>query len=445
MKQEEIKITYAKEKKRGAVLKVIGVGGGGGNAINRMIEEGLQGVEFVAVNTDIQDLANIKPPGMGLQIGEKITKGLGVGSNAEMGMQAALENTESIIEMLEGANMVFITAGMGGGTGTGASQVIANHSSSMGILTVAVVTKPFDFEGNTRVQVAEDGIKALKECVDAVIVIPNQKLFELEDADISYKDAYKKVDEILLKAVRGISDIINNPGYQNVDFADVKAVMTERGMTLMGTGEASGDGRAEEATRKALTSPLLDDVSIHGATGILYNITSSSNLSLKEIGRVAEIIKANASPDAKIKFGIVDSESMGEMLRVTVIATGFKEGGKRPSTRPMARAVLNINTPTPNYAGSRSESFSVREKTSPNLFESSQPQPQQPAHRQPTPSPEEENHGYFLGSPIEAKPATNITGYVNEATIPSMLQDPESVDDLLDVPSFQRPKITERR
>ena len=323
---EDIKINYAREKKRGAVLKVVGVGGGGGNAINRMIEEGLQGVEFVAVNTDIQDLSDIKEPGMTLQIGEKITKGLGVGSNAEMGMQAALENTESIIEMLEGANMAFITAGMGGGTGTGASQVIANHSSSMGILTVAIVTKPFEFEGASRMKVAEDGIKALKESVDAIIVIPNQKLFELEDADISYKEAYKKVDEILLKAVRGISDIINNPGYQNVDFADVKAVMQEKGVTLMGTGEARGDNRAEEAARKALTSPLLDNISINGATGILYNITAASSLSLKEIGRVAEIVKSNASSDAKIKFGIVDDETMADVLRVTVIATGLKEG-----------------------------------------------------------------------------------------------------------------------
>lgn len=188
--KEDISITYAKEQKKGAVLKVIGVGGGGGNAINRMIEEGLKGVEFVAVNTDIQDLSNIKEPAFTLQIGEKITKGLGVGSNAELGMQAALENTDAIIEMLEGANMVFITAGMGGGTGTGASQVIANHSSSMGILTVAVVTKPFEFEGNHRMKVAEGGIKSLMDSVDAMLVIPNQKLFEIEDANISYKDTF---------------------------------------------------------------------------------------------------------------------------------------------------------------------------------------------------------------------------------------------------------------
>lgn len=448
MKQDDIKITYAKEVKRGAVLKVIGVGGGGGNAINRMIDEGLQGVEFVSVNTDIQDLASIKPPANVMQIGEKITRGLGVGSNAEMGMQAALENTDAIIEMLEGANMVFITAGMGGGTGTGASQVIANHSSSMGILTVAVVTKPFEFEGSVRMQVAEEGIKSLKDSVDAIIVIPNQKLFELEEADITYKDAYKKVDEILLKAVRGISDIINSPGYQNVDFADVKAVMTERGVTLMGTGEARGENRAEEAARKALTSPLLDDVSIHGATGVLYNITAASNLSLREIGKIAEIIKMNASPDARIKFGIVDDESLGDTVRVTVIATGFKEGDKRLSARPMARSVLNLNTPTPNRV-------SLSPTTGPfNLKE--------PSFREPTPDlqpslwenaggktnalkqalSEENNRGYYIGEPKQrGAQVADLSEYVNEATLPSMLHDAESVDDMLDVPAFQRAKI----
>lgn len=417
--KQDIKITYAKERKRGAVLKVIGVGGGGGNAINRMIEEGLQGVEFIAINTDLQDLSNIKEPAMTLQIGEKITRGLGVGSNAEMGMQAALENTEAIIEILEGAHMVFITAGMGGGTGTGASQVIANHSSSMGILTVAIVTKPFEFEGNSRRTVAEEGTKVLKESVDAIITIPNQKLFELEDADISYKDAYKKVDEILLKAVRGISDIINYPGYQNVDFADVKAVMSEKGVTLMGTGETKGENRAEEATRKALTSPLLDNFSIHGATGILYNITAASSLSLKEIGIIAEVIKSNASKDARIKFGIVDDESMGDVLRVTVIATGLKENGKKVGTHPMARAVARINTPTPSPLVQNNEPVIV------NIDDNS--------------------NGYFLGTPVSKSKATNITGYVNETSIPSMMHDPEIVDDLLDVPSFQRPKITARK
>lgn len=428
---DEIKITYAQEKqKKGAVLKVIGVGGGGGNAINRMIEEKLQGVEFIAVNTDVQDLANIKSPGLTLQIGEKITKGLGVGSNADMGMQAALENTDAIIEMLEGAHMVFITAGMGGGTGTGASQVIANHAASMGILTVAIITKPFEFEGANRMKVAEAGIKALKESVDAIITIPNQKLFELEDADMSFKDAYKKVDEILLRAVRGISDIISTPGYQNVDFADVKAVMHEKGVTLMGTGEARGENRAEEAARKTLTSPLLDNVSIHGATGVLYNITASSSLTLKEMGRIAEIINSNASPDARIKFGIVDDESMGDLLRVTVIATGFKETNEKKVT---PRSLHKLFTPVTPLT------------------------PIPPIPSIPTPPPalveetkdfgdfDDSSRGFYLGPKTNKSKPTNITEYVNESSIPNMLHDPENVDDLLDVPSFQRYKSTERR
>ncbi len=419
---EDIKITYAKEKRRGAVLKVIGVGGGGGNAINRMIEEGLKGVEFIAINTDMQDLSNIKDPALTMQIGDKITKGLGVGSNAELGMQAALENTEAIIEALEGAHMVFITAGMGGGTGTGASQVIANHASSMGILTVAIVTKPFEFEGSTRMQVAVEGIRNLTESVDAIIVIPNQKLFELEEVDISYKDAYKKVDEILLKAVKGISDIINFPGYQNVDFADVKATMSEKGKTLMGTGEARGENRAEEATRRALTSPLLDNVSIDGATGVLYNITASSNLTLKEIGIIAEIIKTHASADARIKFGVVDDESMGEVIRVTVIATGFqKNEAAQFGQRPRTPSGLLTQTPrTLNFpkAPTRTEDIDIRSHETGYVFK-----------RKATPANLSDMDGEYL----------------NESRMPHMLNDPESVDDILDVPSFQRPRITEKK
>lgn len=406
--KKDVKITYARTNKKKAVLKVIGVGGGGGNAVNRMIEEGLKGVEFIAVNTDCQDLSFIKDPACTLQIGDKLTKGLGTGSNSEIGMQAALENTDAIIELLEGANMVFVTAGMGGGTGTGASQVIANHASSMGILTVAVVTKPFDFEGSERMRVAEEGIKGLSGCVDAIIVIPNQRLFELENSEISYKDAYKQVDKILLKAVRGISDIINNPGYQNVDFADVKSTMSEKGMTLMGTGEAKGDNRAEEATRKALTSPLLDNLTINGATGILYNITASTTLTLKEIGIIAEIIKANASPNAKIKFGIVDDERMKEILRVTVIATGVKnsEDGFRAAAKPPK---------TPSVV---------------------MPEPVQP------PPPQEEQE-YFMKKKKNAVSPMDLQGYYNEVSSPQMKSNPETEDDILDVPSFQRQKITE--
>ncbi|HDP95262.1 MAG TPA: cell division protein FtsZ [Candidatus Aminicenantes bacterium] len=417
---DQVRITYAKEKaKKGAVLKVVGVGGAGGNAVNRMIAEGLQGVEFVAINTDIQDLSNIKSPAQTLQIGEKITRGLGTGSNAEVGMQAALESTEAIIDLLEGANMVFITAGMGGGTGTGASQVVANHASSMGVLTVAVVTRPFEFEGQSRSEVAEMGIQGLMSSVDAIIVIPNQRLFELEDADVSYKDAYKQVDEILLKAVQGISDIINSPGYQNVDFADVRAAMSEKGMTLMGTGEAKGENRAEEATRKALTSPLLDNVSIDGATGILYNITAASNLTLKEIGLISEIIKGNSAPTAKVKFGIVDDEGMGDVLRVTVIATGFNDESKRNYLRFKAK-------PTPPPA---------RPRTPIQV-----PRPE-PAIEDEAREPE---RYVFRKRESSVNLAENIE-YINDSSLPSMAPNPEDFEDILDVPVFQRPKVTERK
>ena len=250
--------------------------------------------------------------------------------------------------------MVFITAGMGGGTGTGASHVIANHASTMGILTVAVVSKPFHFEKEKRMRVAEDGIRKLKENVDAIIVIPNQKLLELGDANITYKNAYKKADEVLLQAVRGISDIINSTGAQNVDFADVKATMVGKGITLMGTGEAKGENRAEEATKRALNSPLLDNLSINGATGILYNITASSTLTLAEIEKISDLITRNADADATIKFGVIEDENAGDTLRVTVIATGFKEGRQRsPGARqdadppPIVPIEPSYRQPTP--------------------------------------------------------------------------------------------------
>jgi cell division protein FtsZ len=426
--KQDIKITYAEDKRKGAVLKVIGVGGAGGNAINRMIEEGLKGVEFVAVNTDIQDLSNVKQPALTLQVGEKLTKGLGAGSDAEIGMQAALESTEQIINILEGSNMVFITAGMGGGTGTGASQVIANHSSSMGILTVAVVTKPFDFEGDIRMNVAANGITNLTESVDAVIVIPNQKLFELEDADIPYKEAYRKVDEILLRAVKGISDIINNAGYQNVDFADVRAAMCEKGLTLMGTGEAKGENRSEEAARRALTSPLLDNVSINGATGLLYNITASSSLTIKEIGVISDIIKSNCSPKAKIKFGIVDDENLKDALRVTVIATGFKQTSKKFTTKFDTKYQPHVNT---LFESDYSSNYLSKNKDT--------------AQKSSYSKPKTENQ-YLFKHKEDSVDLTNIEGdYLNESNLPSMAPNPEDFDDILDVPSFQRPKITEKK
>jgi cell division protein FtsZ len=378
---DDIKILYGREKKQGAVLKVIGVGGAGGNAVNRMIEEDLKGVEFIAVNTDMQVLSTIQSPALKLQIGDKITKGLGAGSNPDIGEQAALDDTGPIIEVLEGAHMVFITAGMGGGTGTGASHVIANHASSMGILTVAVVSKPFNFEKEKRMRVAEDGIRKLRENVDAIIIIPNQKLLELGDANITYKNAYKKADEVLLQAVRGISDIINSTGAQNVDFADVKATMVGKGITLMGTGEAKGENRADEATKRAMNSPLLDNLSINGATGILYNITASSTLTLAEIEKISDLITRNADADATIKFGVIVDEDAGDTLRVTVIATGFKEAKNDSQGRS--------KTPSANFV------------------------PSEPSYRQPTPAQP------FL---IQSRPSSSVdvSKYVNDSSMPNM-------------------------
>ncbi|MBN2400062.1 MAG: cell division protein FtsZ [Candidatus Aminicenantes bacterium] len=396
---DDIKILYGREKKRGAVLKVIGVGGAGGNAINRMIEEDLKGVEFIAVNTDMQVLSTIQTPALKLQIGDKITKGLGAGSNPDIGEQAALDDTGPIIEVLEGAHMVFITAGMGGGTGTGASHVIANHASTMGILTVAVVSKPFHFEKEKRMRVAEEGIRKLRENVDAIIIIPNQKLLELGDADITYKNAYKKADEVLLQAVRGISDIINSTGAQNVDFADVKATMVGRGITLMGTGEAKGENRAEEATKRAMNSPLLDNLSINGATGILYNITASATLTLAEIEKISDLITRNADADATIKFGVIVDENIGDILRVTVIATGFKEVKNESQGRS--------KTPSAAFV------------------------PSEPSYRQPTPAQP------FL---IQNRPSSSVdvSRYVNDSSMPNMTHGPENFDDPLDIPTFQR-------
>jgi len=407
---EEIKIKFANNvKKKGAILKVVGVGGAGGNAINRMIEDGLKGVEFIAVNTDIQDLNSIKQPSKILQIGERTTQGLGAGSNSETGFQAALEDSTSISELIKGANMIFIASGMGGGTGTGASQVVADIATRLGILTVAVVTKPFEFEGSSRMEIAEEGIRKLTELVDAIIVIPNQKLFEINGGELPLKEAYRKADDVLIQAVRGISDIINNPGYQNVDFADVKATMSSRGMTLMGTGEAKGENRAQMAANMALTSPLLDNISISGAKGILYNITASSDFSLKEMGIISEIIKQNAAPDAKIKFGVVYDDKMEDLLRVTVIATGFNE-------RASHRMHSNINSVT-------------RRQNTPNKpIEKTQETFLTPTTK--------ENDNYFIDSDVRG--ITDPKLYVNETNTPNLGHNPDDYEDPLDIPAFLR-------
>ncbi|NLB11969.1 cell division protein FtsZ [Candidatus Dojkabacteria bacterium] len=306
-------------------IKVVGVGGGGCNAINTMITDyDINGVEFMAFNTDAQALKISQAP-VTLQLGEELTQGLGVGGNFELGAQAAEESIDQIQEYLEGANMVFITAGMGGGTGTGAAPIVAGVARNMGALTVAVVTKPFDFEGNKRKEVAEEGINALRDKVDTLIIVPNQRLLEIvdESEQLSFIDAMKKVDSVLAEAVNSISNLISETGYINADFNDAKSVMENAGTALMGIGRASGENRAEEAARLATTSPLLD-MSIEGATGVLYNVVGS-DLTLPEISLVSELIKEAVDPSANIKFGAQIDPEAGDEISITIVATGFDE------------------------------------------------------------------------------------------------------------------------
>ncbi|MEN3185850.1 MAG: cell division protein FtsZ [Atribacterota bacterium] len=304
-------------------IKVIGVGGGGGNAVNRMIKAGLKGVTFVAINTDTQvlkkSLAEVK-----LQIGTKLTRGLGAGANPEIGRRAAEEDKDKLFKLLEGVDMTFITAGMGGGTGTGGAPVVASVAKELGVLTIGVVTKPFSFEGKKRMRQAEEGIVLLQKSVDALIVIPNDRLLKIIDASTSVVEAFQMVDDVLLQGIRSISDLINVPGIINLDFADVKAIMENAGTSLMGIGRASGEGRAKEAAQMAVRSPLLE-TPFEGAKGILFNITGGPNLGLWEVNRVAEIISQTASQEANIIFGAVIDEKMKEEIEVTVIATGFNE------------------------------------------------------------------------------------------------------------------------
>ncbi len=312
-----------------AVIKVIGVGGGGGNAVNHMSKNNIEGVEFICANTDAQALKNIGARTI-LQLGTGVTKGLGAGANPDVGRQAAMEDRERIAEVLQGCDMVFITTGMGGGTGTGAAPVIAQVAKEMGILTVAVVTRPFPFEGRKRMQIAEEGIRALAESVDSLITIPNEKLLTILGKDASLLSAFAKADDVLAGAVRGISDIIKRPGMINVDFADVKTVMSEMGMAMMGTGCASGPNRAREATEAAIRNPLLEDVNLQGARGILVNITAGPDLSLGEYSDVGNIIEQFASEHATVKVGTVIDPDMRDELHVTVVATGLGAKIEKP-------------------------------------------------------------------------------------------------------------------
>ena len=314
-----------------AVIKVIGVGGGGGNAVSHMLSANLEGVDFICANTDVQAL-NKSGVDTLLPIGSNLTKGLGAGANPQVGQQAAMEDRDRIKEHLQGADMVFITAGMGGGTGTGAAPIVAEIAKELGILTVAVVTKPFSFEGNKRMQTAEAGIKALRESVDSLITIPNDKLAAVLGANMSLLDAFKSANDVLLNAVQGISELITKPGLINVDFADVRTVMSEMGIAMMGSGSASGDKRAREAAETALQSPLLEDINLAGAKGVLVNITAGMDMSIGEFDEVGTTVREYADDDATVVVGTVIDPEMHDELRVTVVATGI--GGSSSASRP---------------------------------------------------------------------------------------------------------------
>ena len=327
--KSDIRISFNEESKNDAKIKVIGVGGGGGNAVNRMIDAGVEGIEFIVANTDLQALRMSHAP-VKLQLGVKLTNGLGAGANPEVGRKAALEDSDKIIEALEGADMVFVTTGLGGGTGTGAAPIIASLASEMGALTVAVVTKPFSFEGKRRMQQAERGISELMESVDTTIVIPNEKLLAVAE-DAGFFESFRIADDILRQGVQGISDIITIPGIINRDFADVKTIMSGMGYAVMGTASAGGAKRTIEAAQKAIASPLLEAGAIDGARGILINITGSSSLKLAEVQQACSIIQSAAHEDANIIFGAVMDDKMKDGVKITVIATGFREvpTGKR--------------------------------------------------------------------------------------------------------------------
>src|SRR5215813_2375053 len=322
-----IRLSFSEELQP-AKIKVIGVGGGGCNAVNRMIRAKLEGVEFIAANTDLQALKLSQAP-IKLQLGAKLTKGLGAGANPEVGRKAALEDTDKIIEALEGSDMIFITSGLGGGTGSGAAPVVASLASELGALTVAVVTKPFAFEGKRRMMQAEQALQDLIGAVDTVIVIPNERLMETVERGTSFFDAFRIADDILRQAVQGISDIITVPGIINRDFADVKAIMSGQGYAVMGTAVATGSNRAIDAANRAIASPLLEDNSIQGAQGILINISGSSSLTLHEVHEASSIIQKAAHENANIIFGAVQDEAMKDAVKITVIAAGFKEANKK--------------------------------------------------------------------------------------------------------------------
>ncbi len=438
--QDEIRIQYQDEVPRGARIKVIGVGGGGGNAVNRMIAARMEGVEFIAANTDRQALQLSQAP-VKLQLGTRLTSGLGAGANPDVGRKAALEDSEKIIEALEGADMVFVTAGLGGGTGTGAAPVIASLASEMGALTVAVITKPFSFEGKRRMAQAERGMQELLESVDTMIVIPNEKLLAVAK-DAGFFESFRIADDVLRQGVQGISDIITISGIINRDFADVKTTMAGMGYAVMGTAVRSGQNRAVEAAMAAMASPLLESGAIDGARGILINISGSSSLKLNEVNEASTLIQNAAHEDANIIFGAVLDESMGDEVKITVIATGFKQDCPERRERMLSGALHEPAAPqvaarpaVPRFASEEEEPVTVavsrREITVEEpVFES--------AYEAAAPAPVESAAG--PGEEIEAVAvavAETAPELVREPVLFTGLHEDEHAENL-DIPAFMR-------
>ena len=343
---KELRLMLDEERRAGARIKVIGVGGGGGNAVSRMVQAGFDGVEFIVANTDLQALQS-NPAPVKLQIGSKLTKGLGAGADPDVGRQAALEDTDKLIQALDGADMVFVTTGMGGGTGTGAAPVIASLASELGALTIAVVTKPFRFEGRKRQTQAEAGLEALRECVDTVITIPNERLLSIINRTTSVNDAFCTADDVLRQAIQGISDLILVPGLINLDFADVKTIMAGMGIAMMGTGLGEGDDRALEAAQRAISSPLLEGAAVDGARGVIINVTGGPDLSLVEVSEASSIIQEAAHEEANIIFGAVIDPSLKGRVKITVIATGFDRPlGARAPVSAVSQTPVDLQTYT---------------------------------------------------------------------------------------------------
>lgn len=395
-----------------AQIKVIGVGGGGGNAVNRMIEAGLGGVEFIAVNTDAQALIQQKARTR-VRIGDKLTRGLGAGGNPEIGKKAAEESADELYEVLRGADMVFITGGMGGGTGTGAAPIVAQVAKELGALTIGVVTRPFTFEGSRRIQAAEMGIEELKSKVDTLIVIPNDRLLQIVDKRASLNDAFRMADDVLRQGIQGISELITVPGLINLDFADVRTIMSEGGAALMAVGTATGEDRARKAAEAAISSSLLD-VTIDGARGILFNVTGGPDMSLFEVNEAAAIIKETSHPDVNLIFGAVVDENMREQIRITVIATGFE----RPSGVIVPRPMTKPSTARPSV------SQPVQRQSIPSV---EAPRQQQPAPLPPAPAPRQQQ-------PAAPQPPTPSSQPQPRQQDPGKLYD----NDDLDIPTFLR-------